>query len=481
MSLPYSKAALRSHILCGIFLLYLVPSTGLSQDDPASAPPSAEAQAEENTQAQPPAQSASDATNNRIKVTPENIEKLINYGLEKKNWDLLIQLLPYYAQLESKDPILLDYAWGAYYQANGDYAKAINAFRSIIAQKPALLHIRMDLAIMLFENKEYEAAQDQFQKVKAETIPDTLATLIDRYLEAIQKNMSWRYGVGFQILRDNNVNDASPEKYLRIGRYTFQKSEDSLPKKGKGISYSASVGKDFSVTGNHYLTTQLSVNAKNYIDLKEYNQLTGNASIGYKYQTLRYWFSITPSIDRIYFRQQAYGKNVGASFEHGRWLTSNWQAVAYHSMTQKKYDEKPMHLYEGMVQDTGLTFVHLWSPTFAIIMGAHAMRDKLYSRPDSSNKNGVQLGIVKEWSGGISTRVNASYNLRQFNGKHFLFSNKTRRDEEYVGSLTIWHRNLHFWNVTPKINYIYRKVHSNIPEFYSKKNHQTFLSLEKTF
>ncbi|MDD2157958.1 surface lipoprotein assembly modifier [Glaesserella parasuis] len=60
-------------------------------------------------------------------------------------------------------------------------------------------------------------------------------------------------------------------------------------------------------------------------------------------------------------------------------------------------------------------------------------------------------------------------------------SNQVRKDREVGLDVTLWHRNLHFWGITPKISYQYQRVNSNLVDLYSYKRNRVYLSFEKSF
>ena len=80
----------------------------------------------------------------------------------------------------------------------------------------------------------------------------------------------------------------------------------------------------------------------------------------------------------------------------------------------------------------------------------------------------------------MNTRVNLRYGQRRFDEPNLFFPVK-RRDKEYQANIALWHRGLHLRGITPKLNFQYQKIDSNIPQFYSRQNKQWFITLEKTF
>jgi len=57
---------------------------------------------------------------------------------------------------------------------------------------------------------------------------------------------------------------------------------------------------------------------------------------------------------------------------------------------------------------------------------------------------------------------------------------KIQKNDEYSSALTLWHRDLHFFGMTPKVTWQYQKVSSNHP-FYSYDKNRVYFEMSKTF
>ena len=177
---------------------------------------------------------------------------------------------------------------------------------------------------------------------------------------------------------------------------------------------------------------------------------------------------------------QKYGFNRGLTTEYRRWLNHRNQAIGSYTFVNKTYNRSALERYEGNLHGVSLTLVHFYSPTLIFMGGADIQKDMLESKDESSDKYGIRAGVIKEWKNSISTRVNVRVAKRTFKDPHFLMQ-KIREDNEYQLDLSVWHRKIHWKGITPKINYRYLKIDSNIRELYGRDSHQYFVSLEKTF
>ncbi|MDO5074069.1 MAG: surface lipoprotein assembly modifier [Neisseria animaloris] len=411
-----------------------------------------------------------------LRQNPELAAQLIERAMRSQNWPLLADLLSLYRTIPEHDVILYDYASGALLRSQKKHAQAIAAYRRIISAHPELSYVRLDLAGMLYENKQYQAAKDQFERVKADNIDANARMLADAYLERIQKQAGWQFNAGVQYERNDNVNNASSVKYIEIGGRRFVRDEDSLPKRANGLQYNFSVERDWNLTGNHYATTEASVDGTWYWDNKDYSEESVRVSAGYKNQNIRRWASFKPFVGYNRLGGESYSRNFGATAEYGGWVNDNWQLIGSAVHMQRRY-ARDYHAkrYNGHLNSA--SFTAAWLPTAGLMIygGVDYSREHTVEKIESSDRKGGRVGVIKEWNNGLSTRANLRYALRDFDEPSI------RRDKEYQANVALWHRSVHLYGITPKLNFRYLKIDSNIPVFYSRQNRQWFITLEKTF
>ncbi|XDZ50092.1 surface lipoprotein assembly modifier [Neisseriaceae bacterium CLB008] len=362
----------------------------------------------------------------------------------------------------------------------GQHTLAVKAYRSIIAQQPDLVYVRFDLAAMLYENKEYEAAKDQFTKVKADDIDEHLRYIAERYLTQIQRKIGWNLQAGAQYVQNSNVNNASSVKEFNIGPYVFIKNEEAMPKKAKGLSAFLALDRDINIEGNHYATIAAQLKGTRYWDESEYNEHTLRLEGGYKNQDIKTSFSLSPFYEQSWLGDARYSHNIGLVSEYSRWLSSKTQVIGAYTYAHKRYHDQGLQRYEGNLHGLSSGIAYFVSSTLVFNGGIDHQIDHLNAEDESSRKTSVRLGVIKEFTGGLSARTAMRYGQRRFDAPHF-FLGQIRRDTEYQANVALWHRQLHFKGITPKLNYRYLKINSNLPAFYSRQSQQWYVSLEKTF
>ncbi len=173
---------------------------------------------------------------------PDLIINALLWSLRTNNVDNVIFLQPFYKQISTKyqDPVLYQWANAIIARHRGSYDIAINNYREILAKHAELSLVRLQLAIALFENNELEAAEDQFQKIRSENIPEQIKLTIDNYIEAIVNKDRWTFSGGLTYLNDPNINNA-PKSSTTYGQWKAPKSESA-----QGIGFNLYAGKKWS-------------------------------------------------------------------------------------------------------------------------------------------------------------------------------------------------------------------------------------------
>lgn len=412
--------------------------------------------------------------------TKTKLEKLINYGVVKQQWHLLKQILPLYQQQANYDETLYRYAMGAMLWAEKEYAQAISLYQQILDEKPELAYPRFDLGVMLFENKQYRQAKAELEHAKPELSPQ-MQQLTERYMQAMAERQSWQPDMELQYTQTDNVNNASSQQDIILRGLRFKKDEESLPQKAHGFRYGVGVNRELNISGNHFVTANGRFSGVHYWDNQDYSEKSLYASLGYRYRSALQAVGFSPFFEQNWLGSPRYSKNYGAVADFRRELTAYWAISGSFSHTQKRYaDASVARRYNGYLNGVSLTLSYQAKPNWLLFSGVEGSVDRSKDKAESSLRRGVNIGSVwklKEFVSHISLR----YVKRDFRAENFYFPTKKRQDKEYSLNVSIGNNRLQWLGFVPKLNYRYRKIDSNIPEFYSRKSGEWFISVEKDF
>lgn len=135
-----------------------------------------------------------------LSTLPPNssLEDYINQAIIHKDWKELEKLLDKYRKTDNYDHILYEYGLGAFISFS---RKAKESYKNVprdYYKNPNLYYPHFDLAMMLFENKQYTEAKNEFRAVRP-FLPTQIQALIDQLLSIMEKSQGWQPNVNFNF------------------------------------------------------------------------------------------------------------------------------------------------------------------------------------------------------------------------------------------------------------------------------------------
>jgi len=98
---------------------------------------------------------------------------------------------------------------------------------------------------------------------------------------------------------------------------------------------------------------------------------------------------------------------------------------------------------------------------------------------ESNYRVGLRSGVQVDMPWQLSFAATTAIARRNYQADSDIFSTR-RKDNEQIYNLSLWHRDLYFFGVMPKLNFSYKRVDSNI-NFYDYQQRYITLSLDKNF
>lgn len=408
-----------------------------------------------------------------LAARPELLERALDASLAAGNAETVRFLLPYYKALpeKQKDPVLVLYADAFLAQADQNLDRAIRKYRQIIAERPDLTPMRLNLAVALFENREDVAARDQFERIRSEEgLPEQVVQLSNQYLLVLQKRNSWTFDAGFQYLSDNNINNAPKE--TQHGPW-----KTSPPESAHGIGWNFAVGKSFPLPRGWSVRGELDGYGKNYWDNHKYDEITARLTAGVAYKNLRSEFALLPYFEKQWYGGEQYRDMPGLRLESSFWLHPRVQllgAVEYGRKQQKKYQYLDGNSWLGSAS----VFL-LASPRTYFVLGTDISKEDAKSKEDAYRRMGLRATWGQEWGLGLSTSLSISRARRKYEEKYFPIDSPRQEYENYY-SASVWLRNVYLMGITPRLTFAHQKYSSN-HFIYNYQKNRLYLELRKRF
>lgn len=413
---------------------------------------------------------------------PELVIRAFLPAVMQGNADNVALLYPLYRQLDPQyqDAALTKWADAILAKKARNYTQSIVLYRELIAENPsATFLVRFQLAAVLFENNELDAAKDQFQKLRAEALPQEAQAVIEQYLSAINKRDSWSFSGGLTYLNDPNINNA-PKSGTTLGNWHAPKRESA-----QGIGFNVNIGKKWSWHNGWFNELRLNGSGKYYWNNKKYNEMNGRASVGLGFQNAKYTVAFLPFMEQALYAGgsaksetlKRFSKTSGAALETTYWLSPNWQLSGSYEYGEQRYDRRRHLNGNSHFASAGLVYIasaqQYWFGNLSYQRVSARDKDDAYAR------RGLTLGWGQEWGKGLSSRLSVSYAQKHYKGPMPIF-NITQRNKEYGFQASVWHRAVHYFGITPRLTYHFSKTKSNYA-FSNYDKHRVFLDFSKQF
>ena len=407
-----------------------------------------------------------------------SLEESINFAIVNKDWQKLEKLLAQYRTNTNLDPILYDYGLGALYRYQGRQKEAIALYQQILKRQSDLHYPKFDLAMMLYEDKRYAESKMHLEEAGPYLSPP-LQELASQIVGNIEKSQKWQPTLNLSYESTDNVNQASDLKELVIGKATFIRSDESLPQDAHGISYDIGATQEKNIKGNHYVYKNVSLGGINYWDNSDYNELTMQANLGYRYKEIKQSWGFITTAEQNLLGGSQYNQNYAVTLEYNRQIADKWQVSGSISHLQKRYEDNELaSYYDGHANSTAWIVIYQPKPRWLVYAGADLMRDDLADQSESSDREGLRGGVA--FAGNkINVKSNIRYARRDFKEENFFYDRK-REDDEYQLRATIGHKGFNWRGFTPELNYEYQKINSNLP-LYERSNSTVFVEIAKQF
>lgn len=416
-------------------------------------------------------------TEQQLAQQPELIKRGFIPALLENNAPAVKILYPLYRDLADPDPYLLDWGQAILDKEKGNYPQAIKRYRKLFAINPDILPLRYQLAQTLWLNNDNIAAKDQFEKLRAENISPQFNQLMDQYIDSLNKRDQWEISFGLNYISESNINNAPKTPY--IGQWkTWQKES------AKGLGYHLNLNKKWSLPHQLFSKFESQLYGKYYWDNQKYNELNLRLGIGLGYQNAQQQISLTPFVEKRWYAGgsqgsnslKQYADNAGMRVYFSQWLSPNWQAISWLEYAKQRY--KTRHHLNSNHYFWSNSLIYLPHSEQYWLIGADYQRDNTRDKDNAFDRKSLRLGWGQEWKWGISSFASFNYARRKYKVADFF--NIQQKNNEYAMQISLWHRNIHFFGVTPRLTWQYQKYTSNHPLYQYDKN-RLYLELSKRF
>lgn len=416
---------------------------------------------------------------------PSALESVLSKYVVMGDAEGLKKYLPYYRDVPNRDPSLIEWGDAIIAARAGDFKTAIRLYRKINSLLPNVTLVRFQLAMALYADKQYVAAEHELEKLRAEQLPEQYAQAVDHVLKMIHRQEQWDFYASATYSYDKNVNEAPPVGTKMVFPNGSSITSQQEPRSANGVEFDFSADKRWNLRGNYFAALHLSTFGKLYWDEKTSNDLSSRIGIGGGYSNAVTEIELSPFFSHRWYVNRDdnnsnfdhYNTGYGLRLSGSQWLSTKFKYQGALEWTQNRYRSDYRHL-NGNDYLMSHTLMYLPAARYYWFGGIdYSIRD-VESKTNSYDRWGARLGWGQEWGKGFATRTTIGYGRKTFDDVDFF--NIKQKNNEYSASVSLWNRNFYFGGITPRLTWSYRKVDGNHP-FYNYDKQNVVVEFSKTF
>ena len=420
-----------------------------------------------------PSSHAGDAAGERIEISPIRAGQLLfRAGRIEDARKLLERARPENEEERIERLFLL----GLIDARLGFSRRAAQRFETILAQRPELTRVRLELARVYHSLGRDDKARFHFEASLADDLPSSVEAAVEGFLNRIDARKRWSLSLSAAVVPESNPAKRTGRERIRIGGVPFRLNPDA--RESSGIGYLVTTGASFSPALADDLRGVFAVfSAAKLYKQPDWNDVSLNGEIGlarlFDAGTVsgglrlgRRWLATDP--DR---REAGPWMRGRLRLSPASRLEVNLSAVNRDHYRQDarngwRFSARPAWTYVLRAPTSIETSLDLE------LVGARERRH-------ASRTAALGITVSHAFRGGLSVSPSLSAQVRRHGGPDPLFL-KTRRDRQFRIAVNILHRALQYRGFAPYAGYSFEWNHSNIP-INTYRNHGAVFGISKTF
>ena len=354
--------------------------------------------------------------------------------------------------------------------------EAARRFETILARRPELTRVRLELARVYHILGRDEKARFHFEASLADELSSSVETAVEGFLNRIDARKSWSMSLSAAVLPESNPVKRTVRKEVIIGGAPFRLSEDARQSSGVGILVSG--GASFFPVISYDLrgVFATSAAAKLYRQ-SDWNDISVQGETG-----LAQLFDLGSVSGGVRLGQRWLGGDL-FSREIGPWMRGRMRLSPASriqlNLSAASRNHPEQHGQDGWRVNARPGLIYAFNARTSIettldLELIDAQEDRFGSR-----LAGVEITLSHAFEGGLSVSPSVSAHIRRYSGQNTLFQT-TRRDRQVRFSVNALHRALQYEGFAPYIGYSFVWNQSNIP-VNTYLNHGVILGISKKF
>ena len=351
--------------------------------------------------------------------------------------------------------------------------RAAERFETILARRPELTRVRLELAQAYFLAGRDDKARYHFTSSLTDELPSSVEAAVESFLRGIDARKRWSVSLSASMLPETRRPD---REEVLIGGVPFRLSEEARASSGAGALLSAGASFSPAVSDNVRGVLAASAAAKLY-ERSDWNDVSTSGDMGLTRLTDRGSVSGGLRLGRRWVGGDGYQRSLGPWGRARLRLTRSTHLGLALSAGYRTHDQRPDR--DGWRIALTPRLQHILDNRMSL--NVEPMFEIVEARIDHHGSRSIGLGatIARTFDGGLSVSVSPGIQVRRYASEDPLFGTR-QVDRNYQLGVRVLHRSLRYAGFAPWIGFSLESNRSNIP-IREYDNHGVTAGISRTF
>lgn len=343
---------------------------------------------------------------------------------------------------------------------SGERTRAVFALERVLALQPDNGRARAELARAYLLLGEKRAAREEFERVKSQGVPDSVASTIDRLLAMIEhaENLNRPTLNGhleLSIGRDSNVNSATDNASIAVpGLGVATLNADSVEAGDSFAALAGGLAYRHPLSGGHSLTANLSGTLRRNRDLDRFDTGSLDGAVGWQLARGPDTVSLAGTASSFSRDSDRLRDSVGISGQWQHDYDAVRQGTVFVQYASLSYPEQSVRDVDRAVIGAGYAqAVAARTVVFGSAYGGQeAEKEKRFPHLGhqlAGLRGGIQHRLDLQWT----VMGNLSYESRRYGGQEPLF-NVRRADGQFEAGIGLSYQIDRRWRLGTRVAYV---------------------------
>ena len=349
--------------------------------------------------------------------------------------------------------------------------EAIAAFRSILIRRPALVRVRLELALAFYFKEEDNLAREHFERALVGKPPEALVANVTRLLKVIRARRRWDAWFGFSIAPDTNINAASDAEFIYINNLPFRRGTGGRASTGIGLVGWGGGEYQYPLAERWRLRSGLNVNHREYKGSR-WDQTFLSGYVGPRWLITRDTeVSLLATASQRWWGGSSLNYDYGARLEVLHRVFAGFRLNARAQWSDRKFQQQKFLEGPLMVFSLGARYVLFPTVQVNALVG-YQQQDTVF-HPWSSAGYWTRAGTNVALPWGFTVGLSAEFRWTEFEPGWAPFvrdNSAPREDQTRILQATLLNRAITVYGFSPQIAFSNQVRESNAQLYDFKRN-----------